>query len=374
MRGLARDNRVLWINSIGNRSPKAGKRDLGRIIGKLRQARSGLVEAEKNLFVLSPLCLPYYQGSLVRRINGELLEAQLRWAMGRLAFRDPISWSFLPAAANVVGRLGEKLILYHCVDDFTAFSDTPSAAIAELEASICRRADLVVVSAEKLLVERRQHNPATVLVRHGVDHRHFARALDPSLAVPPELAALPRPILGFFGLIADWVDLELLAAVARRWPQGSVVLIGKATTGLGPLEGLRNVQLLGRRPYAELPSFCKGFDVALMPFRVNQLTLAANPLKVREYLAAGLPVVSTAIPEVERIALCRIGRGTERFLQEIEAALAEGPGPNAARSEAIAHEGWDARLAEIREHVRKVEAVKLGRTEGRETRALLVES
>ncbi|MHB1847023.1 MAG: glycosyltransferase, partial [Deltaproteobacteria bacterium] len=358
MRGLARDNRVLWVNSIGNRSPKASARDLRRALDKLRQATKPLTEVEPNLFVLSPLAIPYYRSAAVRRVNGELLGSQVRWAMNRLGFERPISWSFLPAAANVAGRLGEALVVYHCVDDFTAFSDTPSTAIAELEGVICRRADLVVVSAEKLLRERRVYNPNTVLVRHGVDHAHFARALDPSLALPPELARLPKPVFGFFGLIADWVDLELLGRLADRWPNGSVVLIGKETTDCSALRRRPNVHLLGRRPYSALPSYCKGFDVALMPFRVNQLTLAANPLKVREYLAAGLPVVSTAIPEVESLGLCRIGCDPEKFLCEVAAALEEA-GPRRERSDAISHEGWDARLGELREHVGRIERQRL---------------
>lgn len=357
MRGLARENRVLWVNSIGNRSPRATSRDVRRALDKLRQAASGLVQAEENLHVLSPLAIPYYGSSAVRRINGGLLGAQVRWCMQRLGFRRPISWSFLPAAASVAGRLGESLVIYHCVDDFTAFEGTPAAAIAELEADLCRRADLVVVSAEKLLRERRRHNPRTVLVRHGVDHPHFSKALSPELVVPPEIASLPRPVFGFFGLLAEWVDLELLGRVADRWPSGSLVLLGKESCDSSALRRRGNVHLLGRKPYGSLPAYCKGFDVALMPFRVNQLTLAANPLKVREYLAAGLPVVSTAIPEVEALGLCRIGRSHDAFLDELSSALAQ-PGPRPERSAAVAHESWEARLDEIRAHVATVEREK----------------
>jgi glycosyltransferase involved in cell wall biosynthesis len=203
------------------------------------------------------------------------------------------------------------------------------------------------VSSEKLLETKSRWNPRIRLVRHGVDHAHFARALAPEIVVPAELAGLPHPVIGFFGLIADWVDLALVRAVADAFPRGSVVLLGKVTTSLAPLAGARNVHLFGRRPYADLPAWCKGFDVALMPFVENELAEASNPLKVREYLAAGLPVVSTPVPEVEQLGLCRIASGPVAFVAAVKEALAA-PGPSAARSAAIAQDSWDARVEELR--------------------------
>jgi glycosyltransferase involved in cell wall biosynthesis len=225
-----------------------------------------------------------------------------------------------------------------------------SEALAELERSLMRRSDLVIVSADRLYQSKAPFNPRTALVRHGVDYSHFRRALDAETVVPEEIAGLPRPVIGFFGLIADWVDVELMASVAERFSTGSMVALGKATTDVSALERLPNVHLLGRKPYGALPAYCKGFDVALMPFRVNELTLNANPLKAREYLAAGLPVVSTAIPEVEALGCCRIGRDRESFLYEVERALFD-PGPSMKRSEMVRGESWEARLNEIRQYV-----------------------
>jgi glycosyltransferase involved in cell wall biosynthesis len=223
-----------------------------------------------------------------------------------------------------------------------------------MEQSLLRKADLVIVSAELLQQSKAPYNPRTVLVRHGVDHRHFRTALDPETRVPESIASLPRPVIGFFGLIADWVDVDLMARVAQRYPDGSLVVLGKATTDVSALERLPNVHLLGRVPYADLPAYCKGFDVALNPFRISELTLNANPLKVREYLAAGLPVVSTAIPEVEVLGLCRTASDGDAFLVEVEAALAD-PGPDRARSEAVRAESWEARLEEIQAHLAAIQ-------------------
>ena len=355
MRILARDNRVLWVNSLGNRAPKVSARDLRRLWKKLGDAASGTVEVEPNLHVLGPLALPFF-GGRARAFNAAVVRAQVKRAMRQLHLRHPISWSFLPSAAPIAGRLGERVVIYHCVDAFSAFSDA-APEVAALEASLVRRAHLVITSAERLRADKVRQNPHTVLVRHGVDHAHFSKALDPSTRVPDDQARLARPVVGFFGLIADWVDLRLIRAVARAVPEGSVVLLGKAVVSTTSLEGLPNVHLLGRKAYDALPAYCKGWDVALMPFAENELTANANPLKVREYLAAGLPVVSTPVPEVVQLGMCRVASGPRAFAAAVREALAEGGGPSAARSAAIEHESWEAKVDEIRRHLH---ALRLG--------------
>lgn len=350
MRLMARDNRVLWVNSIGYRTPTASTADVSRAFKKLAAAASPMQEVEPNLFVLNPLAIPAYGNRRVRAFNRGFLRWQVKRAMRQLGFKRAVNWVFNPAASVIAGELGEEMVIYYCVDEYTQFTGVASTSLAELEEQLMRRSDFVIVSADRLYQSKAPFNPRTVMVRHGVDYSHFRRALDAATVVPEEIARLPRPVIGFFGLIADWVDVELMARVAERFSSGSLVVLGKATTDVSVLQRLPNVHLLGRRPYSELPAFCKGFDVALMPFRINELTLNANPLKVREYLAAGLPVVSTAIPEVEVLGWCRIGRDSESFLSEVEQALLD-PGPSVERSEAVRGESWEARLDEIRQHV-----------------------
>lgn len=350
MRLLAQNNRILWVNSIGYRTPSASTADLGRAWKKLTAWRSKpLVEVEPNIWVLNPMAIPAYGLRAARAINCWWLRRQVRSAMRRLQFKKPINWVFNPAAAVIAGKLGEDLLIYQCVDEYSAFSGVTSRAILDLEAQLLSQADLVLVSAEPLLISKGRANSRTALVRHGVDYAHFQRALSPQTKVPAEIAGLPRPVIGFFGLIADWVDTDLMAKVAKRYPQGSLVVLGKATTDVSNLD-LPNVYLLGRKPYADLPAYCKGFDVALNPFRISRLTVNANPLKVREYLAAGLPVVSTDIPEVAVLQTCRIGKTHEEFLAQLDAALVH-PGPQEAISQSVAAESWQARLQEIEHHL-----------------------
>jgi glycosyltransferase involved in cell wall biosynthesis len=353
MRILSKENRILWVNSIGNRAPRANAHDVKRIFGKLEKFTQGIKEVEPNLFVLSPLAIPFYGSDLVRTANRHLLRLQVLRAMKQLGFKKPISWSFLPASAPVSGTLGEEFVVYHCVDEFSAFSDTNGRHIAELEERLLRRADLCITSAERLRENKSKINPRTVLVRHGTDFRHFVKACDPATPIPADIANLPKPVIGFFGLVADWVDQEAIIATAKAHPEGSVVIIGKTTPDCddSALRAVPNIHMLGRKPYADLPGYCKAFDVALMPFKVSELTLNANPLKVREYLAAGVPVVSSDLPEVRKVGLCKIASSTEDFVAKVDECLAEGPGPSRERAEKIFNESWDARVEEIRHYV-----------------------
>lgn len=350
MRVLSRDNRILWINAIANRMPTTSSKDISRIFKKLRAFTEPVREVEPNIFVLNPLAFPSYGNEMVLKLNRAFLARQVKKAMKGLGFRDAVNMVFNPAAGMVAGSLGEKEIIYYCVDEYTAFTGA-SSGLREIENDLFTRADLVVVSAERLYHSKKAFNPNTHVIRHGTDWQHFRTGLDPTLDVPVDIRDLPRPIIGFHGLLADWVDFDLIKKVAERFKEGSVVLIGKvavdAKEKIKVLDGIPNVHLLGRKPYSELPSYCKGFDVALNPFAINELTLAANPLKVREYLAAGLPVVSTDIPEVRILDDCAVGADHDDFIEKVAKALVD-PKPRNLVSDRMAHESWEAKVDELR--------------------------
>lgn len=359
MRRLAQRNRILWINSLGNRAPRATAHDLKRIFDKLQRFAGGLDEVEPNIHVLSPLAVPSYGSLLIRRINEALLGVTVRAAMRRLSFRRPLLYTFVPASAWIAGALGCDRVIYHCVDEFSAF-DGAGEEIARLEAELIQRSDLVIACSQPLADKKARLNPHTVLVRHGVEHAHFARALDPALPLPDEARPLPRPIIGFHGLIAEWIDLTSIARVAEAFPQGSVVLVGDvhnaAADGIARLRALDNVHFLGRRPYDELPAWCKAFDVALLPFLPSPLTESANPLKLREYLAAGLPVVATDLPEaaVLKGKGVVLAHGPAGFVDGVRTALARSAASGEERRERsarMAEESWDRKVEEIEDQL-----------------------
>jgi glycosyltransferase involved in cell wall biosynthesis len=360
MRVLSRDNRILWINAIANRMPTTSTKDFSRIYKKLKSFTEPMREVEKNIFVMNPLAIPAYGSRAVVVFNQKFLIRQVKSAIKKLGMKNVINMVFNPAAGMIAGRLEESELIYYCVDEYTAFTGV-SAGLKEIEEDLFRKSDLVVVSAETLLESKKKFNENTFLIRHGVDFNHFRKALDEATKIPDEIKDLPRPIIGFHGLLADWVDFELIKKIAEHFKDGSVVLIGKITFDAEKkvkiLDGVPNIHFLGRKPYAELPAYCKGFDAALNPFVMNELTRNVNPLKVREYLAAGLQVVSTDIQEVRVLENCLIGTNHADFIAKIEEIL-ENPKPRAEVSDAISHESWDAKVDELRAIMSKSEKVK----------------
>jgi glycosyltransferase involved in cell wall biosynthesis len=350
MRTLARRNRVLWLNSIGLRTPNlASGRDLAKIWRKLGGFARGPVEVEPGLWVYTPIVLPIPHSTAAIAINRQILRRTLAYLRWRLGFDEYQLWTFVPNALPYLGMPGETLSVYYCTDEWSKFTYLDGERMAEKERQLCERADVVLTTARPLLERRLPLNPETHLSLHGVDHRHFATSLDPATPPAEELAGIRGPTLGFFGLIHDWIDLGLIEAVARARPDWTIVLIGRASVDVSALGRLPNVKLLGRRPYAALPRFCRALSVGLIPFAINELTRNVNPIKLREYLSAGLPVVSTALPEVQAYdRFCRIARTPEEFVAACDEAIrTDSPELRQARSRAMAAETWEAKVDAI---------------------------
>lgn len=349
LRELARTRRVLWLNSVGTRTPKLSSgRDLGKIRRKLGEFARGPVNVENDLWVFSPLVLPLPHSAVARALNARILRATIAGLRWRLGLRDFDLWTFLPNVADYVGTLGERRSVYYCVDEWSLFSYLDEAETRRAEAALLRKVDACFAINHALAESKRAVCANTHVSPHGVDHAQFARALDPALPLPAEVAALPRPIIGFYGTIQDWVDLELVAAVARRHPEWSFVLLGQILVDVERLRGLPNVHLLGRKPHADLPAYCKAFDVGLIPYVISERMTYVNPIKLREYLSAGVPVVSTPVPEVMRYPhLCAIARTADELESAILRALDDPPGARQRRSDEMKHETWAARVATV---------------------------
>jgi glycosyltransferase involved in cell wall biosynthesis len=353
LRELARSRRVLWLNSVATRTPKlTSGRDLGKIRRKLGEFTRGPVNVENDLWVFSPLVLPLPHSPWARAINQQILRATIRGLRWRLGLEDFHLWTFLPNVADYVGRLGESLSVYYCVDEWSMFSYVDREHTEAAERALLGKVDCVFAINHALADAKRRVHAETHVSPHGVDHGVFARALDPSTTVPADLAALPRPIIGFYGTLQDWVDLDLVAEVAKARPGWTIVLIGQVLSDAKAVAGLPNVKLFGRRPHHELPGYCKGFDVGWIPYRIDERMTYVNPIKLREYLSAGLPVVSTAVPEVVRMAqqlavpdACTVASDAAATIAAIERALAtDTPARRQARSAAMATETWSARV------------------------------
>jgi hypothetical protein len=361
LRELAKYNRVLWVDSISTRSPNLGSgRDLRKIVRRVLGFLQGTKPVGEQMWLFTPFVLPFHHSPWAVRLNRHILRLTLGMQRRKLGMRNFQLWTFIPTPSEYVGRLGEDMIVYYCTDEWSSFKSVDGKKIGEMVKSLATRADVVFATSRLLVEKLKMFNPRTHLASHGVDYSLFAQALEASTALPADLAALPRPVLGFYGLIEEWLDLDLIAYLARRHPEWSIALIGKTCVDTSLFDRLPNVHLLGRKRHAELPAYCKGLDVALIPHKVNDLTRHMNPIKLREYISAGLQIVSTDLPEMSRYPdCCIVAQNYEQFAAGVETALKnDSPDARRHRSEAMCDQTWDRKVVELGETVLRAKAEK----------------
>jgi glycosyltransferase involved in cell wall biosynthesis len=363
MTRLAADgNRVLFVESLGLRRPQLGARDLRRMARRVRRGLAGARPGAGGVHVLSPLVLPLHRFAAARALNRRLLPALVRRSVRRLGIEHPILWAYVPQAEALLETLDPALVVYHCVDDIAAQPGIDAASFRAAEARFAARADLVLASAPALAARMRTLSGAVLEAPNVADTAAFARALQPG-PVDAQLAALPAPRIVFTGaVVATKLDVALLAELARLRPQWSFALVGPVgpgdpSTDVSALEVEPNVHLLGRREHAALPDVLRGADAGLIPYARNELTASIFPMKVYEYLAAGLPVIATPLPALAGIEAVRTAPDAQGLARLLDAALEDdSPATRAERSRAAAAHSWETRLAEIGAAVAAVES------------------
>jgi glycosyltransferase involved in cell wall biosynthesis len=356
MSRLAAGNRVLFVESLGLRTPQLASRDLRRIARRLVSGLQGPRERD-GLQVLSPLVLPLHGSRAARALNARLLPALVGRAARGCGLSRPILWAYVPQAEVLIETLDPSLVIYHCVDDIAAHERIDTASFRAAERRFAARADLVLASAPELARRMREISDNVLDAPNVADTDLFATALAPG-PIDAGIAALTPPRLLFTGAISEIkLDLALLGELARARRDWSLALVGPVGLGdphtdVSALAAEPNVHLLGRRDYAQLPAVLRGADVGLIPYVRSPLTDSIFPMKVYEYLAAGLPVVATALPALSGLAEVQTAADAASFTGLIEQALAgEDPQRRAARSRAAAGHSWDARIVEIAEAI-----------------------
>lgn len=341
---LAADRRVLWVNSLGLRRPRLSWRDLGRAGAKLKSALrttpAAKEPARSDMRVVNPLAVSWPGSRLANAVNRRLVGRKLRAAIREAGLVEPVLWASLPTALPLVGELGESAVVYYCGDDFSALAGVDHEPVTRMESKLATRADLIIAASEPL-ADRFRGRP-TLLAPHGVDHDLFATPA-------PRAHDLPRSsrIAGFYGALADWIDVEALALAAQALPQWEFVFVGPVQTDASLLRGAPNVHLLGPRAHAQLPSYAQHWTVSMLPFCDNAQIQACNPLKLREYLAAGSPVASSRFPAMALYADCITVYESGADLASALQRAAQDQGRNALRRARVAHESWAARAASI---------------------------
>ena len=356
MRRLGQSDPVLLVNSIGMRMPMPGKTTnvRKRLLRKLASIGKYLRRPEPaypGLHVMSPVFLPMYKSPAVRRLNGWLVRTQVRVISRVIGLRTPAVIVTLPTAVDVIRGLRRRCLVVNRSDRYSELPDADSAVVRHQELTLLGEADVVVFTSHRLMQDEAPFVGGLIhFLDHGVDLEHFRRT-----APPDEIEAIPRPRAGFFGGIDDYVvDLELLGRVAELLPDVSFVLIGDATCSMDALLMRPNVHWLGKRPYEQIPALGSGFDVALMPWLDNEWIKNSNPIKLKEYLALGLPIVTTPFPELDhQPESLHIAVGASDFAVAIEAALGQATDRAAVRG-VVENHSWDRKAEELQELARKV--------------------
>jgi len=293
--------RLVWVETIGLRSPKLNIYDIKRSFQKLkgwfsRESDEEVNPLPDNLQIIDPFQIPYNQFEFIRKLNAVLMIRTLN-KLSPKRNRKRVFLTTWPFMGYLVGRVGDDISIYYRVDDFSEFPGVNKPLIRQLEKEIIQNVDLVVASAENLA----QFEPDTRAhyLPHGVDFNHFNIDRE-AIEKPEELKKFDAPLVGFFGLLNSWLDLEVIRDSALSNPEMSYIIIGPSQLPDNQLPKAPNMHYLGPVPYEQLPKYAVYFDVALIPFKINDLTVAVNPLKLMEYFATGVPVVSTPLPEVTK--------------------------------------------------------------------------
>ena len=350
---IARHRPVLLVNSLGMRMPLPGRtaKPWARLCRKLASVSKGLrfpLPEVPGFAVLTPVFLPVFRPGRLRDISNRMVAWQVARAARRLGLGTPDVIVTLPPALEVARLLRHRVMIANRSDRYRAFTEADQDWVGTLEQQLLATADAAVYASQCLLDAEADLARRPTFLDHGVDLDRFRLAAE--LDEPADVADLPTPRIGFFGAIDDYtVDLSLLERLAAAIPEAQLVLIGPTNCPLGRLTRRPNVHWLGGRDAAGIPAYGSSFDVAIMPWLDNEWIRYSNPIKLKEYLALGLPIVSTAFPEVERYSgVVRIARDPDQFVALVRQSLLDGgPATPARRREAVLGDSWDRRAAEL---------------------------
>ena len=282
-----------------------------------------------------------------------LLTKLVGHALARERFDDYGAWLFTPMALPLLTKLAPRIVVYDCMDELTAFKGAPRQLV-QRENALMRIANVVFTGGPSLFETRRSRHCNVRLFPSSVDREHFAHGADVALT-HPEVRVLARPRLGFFGVLDERLDIDLLRDVAAKRPEWEICLVGPIVK-IDPatLPQAPNLHYYGQRKYDELPQFLAGWDIAMLPFAHNEATRFISPTKTLEYMAAGRAIVSTSIADVKRLYgdVVRFADDADAFVEQCEAALVE---PEAARADRlatmrriVAATSWDETAHEMR--------------------------
>jgi glycosyltransferase involved in cell wall biosynthesis len=357
-----RGNRVFYIDSLGLRRPSATSQDINKIYKKVKKAFQKPRQVKENLWVWSPIILPFQSKDFIRKFNFYVLNKWLDFWLKKLNFKKDILWTYNPLTVQLIGINSYKRLVYHCVDEIKAQPGMPSDILTKYEHELVKKSDIVFVTSPKLYETRKQWNQNTYYFPNVADYDHFSKALNPETSIPEDLLKIPKPRIGFIGALSSYkIDFKLLNYIAKNRPNWSIVLIGKIGEGdpwTNPklLYECSNIYLLGPREYKVLPNYLKGFDVCILPNTLNEYTESMFPMKFFEYLSAGKPVVSVDLPAIKEFSdMVYIAKSYDDFIQKIEYAFYENEDIKIKRLEKAKKYTYESRTNKMMELIERID-------------------
>lgn len=343
---LSEKRKILWVNSIGLRRPRVNMSDLRRLIIKFRallntSATNTSSPQAPSVQVIQPKAIPLPGNRFARMLNRILLSRSIKPSIIRQNIENPILWISLPTAVDMVGELNESAVIYYCGDDFGALEGVDHGPVLTLEKELASKADLILVASP--IIGKKFNQEKTHVIPHGVDFELFSRQVPRA----PELIA-NRPVAGFYGSLASWLDIDLICETAKRLPNWTFLMIGTVSTNISRLLATSNIILLGPRKHTELASYSQYWSASLLPFRNTEQIQACNPLKLREYLAAGSPVISTEFPALDGYRdLISVVKTAEEFAGALVRSLDDKKENRNARQQRVQGESWASRAQTV---------------------------
>lgn len=356
IRRLRADHPILWANTVGTRQVKADSFTLRRGLEKIENWSKGLKQVDRQMWTIDLPMLPGMSNRLLRQLNRHLVTARLRSVLTGLGMEAPVVLTTLPYVGWLIRGLRRRALVYYCTDDYSYWPSADRETLQRADRELSQEADLILAASQALY---RQHAAMgrCEYYPHGVDFAHFA-SVQKLREADPALAQLPRPRIGFFGLIYEKIDFDLLDGVAEHFHNGSLVLIGPRTYSPPEFGRRNNVHFLGQKPYEDLPRYLAGLDVLLLPYVDDAMIRQSGPLKLRECLASGKPTVSIDVPEVRALLPhVRVAPNRQVFCQKVGEALKESPASASirARQQAVESDGWDSRASRLTGYLRQLQ-------------------
>ncbi len=356
---MKHNNRVFWIGSLGLRKPKITISDFKRAAQKflkiLYKTDKVKTECEITPILIFPFVLPLHDYKIIRWLNQISITRAVKKEMNYYKAVDPIFITSAPITDNLVGRLGESCSVFYCVDDYSHM-DRAFKSIPELEKKLVTKVDAVFAVSDSLFQTRKSPKGNTFFAPQGVDTDHFKKTKQ----LAEQVKGIKKPVIGFFGLISEWIDLDLIYECVKYYPEYSFVLVGKSTRDLSRFLDCKNFTYLGAVDYEVLPKYASVFDVGLIPFELNEITIPANPLKLLEYFSMGIPVVSSNLPEAKKNSdLAFIAKDKTEFIKMIKLAVEDNAAEkNQKRVRKAAGFSWEAITEKIFDKVLQIESGK----------------